>query len=120
MKKFIGERRCGKTTRLIELSAKEQIPILTRSAGDAKCIKIDAQRMGLKIPEPISILQLIIDGNHENIDDIPKIIVDDTEYILKVLLERFNVQSVEAIALCIDNDMGDEVINVNMHDIKNN
>lgn len=63
----------------------------------------------LSIPEPISVSQLMSDAYLNNISEIPNIIVDDAEFVLREILSTRKVRSVEAIAICTD-DPCDEMI----------
>lgn len=109
MKKAIDVRQGGKTHRLLLLSAKKQIPMLTTSISRVRSLKQTADRMGLTIPEPVSVTQLLSDAFLNDISVIHNIIVDDTEAVLKALLSARKVKNVEAISITT-NDESDELI----------
>jgi hypothetical protein len=54
MEIIIGTRRTGRTTRLIELAAKDALHIVCRNLPDAKRIAEQAREMDLDIPYPIT------------------------------------------------------------------
>lgn len=58
MKIYNLKRGQGKTTRLIVLSEFNKVPILCIDAQHRKIIKDMANRLGAKIPEPITISEL--------------------------------------------------------------
>lgn len=109
MKKAIGARQTGKTTRLIKISAEEKIPILTMNKGTANLLKSKAKELNLDIPDPISVSQIKCRDSENDNNEIPKILVDDAEHILQALLRTYNVGSIEAITITT-NDMSDELI----------
>lgn len=109
MKKAISGRQTGKTEKLIKLSAEKQIPILVTSIAAVRQLQERAKKMELSIPEPISVSQLMSDAYLNNISEIPNIIVDDAEFVLREILSTRKVRSVEAIAICTD-DPCDEMI----------
>ena len=79
MKIIYKKRASGKTTEIVKLSAKTQIPIICASYATVIRAKEIAQDLGLVIPEPIAIK----DYKPHSID---KILVDDAEDVLKKLL----------------------------------
>lgn len=109
MKKAISGRQTGKTEKLIKLSAEKQIPILVTSIAAVRQLQERAKKMELSIPEPISVSQLMSNAYINNISEIPNIIVDDAEFVLREILSTRKVRSVEAIAICTD-DPYDEMI----------
>lgn len=109
MKKAISGRQTGKTEKLIKLSAEKQIPMLVTSIAAVRQLQKRAKKMELLIPEPISISQLMSNAYINNISEIPNIIVDDAEFVLREILSTRKVRSVEAIAICTD-DPYDEMI----------
>lgn len=109
MKKAISGRQTGKTEKLINLSAEKQIPILVTSIAAVRQLQERAKKMELSIPEPISVSQLMSNAYINNISEIPNIIVDDAEFVLREILSTRKVRSVEAIAICTD-DPYDEMI----------
>lgn len=85
-----GSRGSGKTTEMIKLSSKNNIPILCRRDANIKLLKALAKSMDLKIPEPISLYrlrQIQISSNFDNKNKIPsKVYVVNTESIINHLL----------------------------------
>lgn len=95
MIKVLKGRGEGKTTELIKISAEKQIPIL--SPCYPSYIKGMAYKMGLRIPEPI-FLDDLIKSNREDIrfhiGDIVvnEILVDEADWVLSKLLEKLNLK----------------------------
>ena len=71
------ERGTGKTCTLIELSARNNVPIAT--PYDTKYIQNKAEELKLKIPNPIKINSL------EDLNDIEKVYIDDIDGLIKKL-----------------------------------
>lgn len=98
---IIKPRAGGKTTELIKLSAKTQVPILTMNYPHYLIEK--ARHMGVSIPAPIIIGEIL-----ENIEDkVPlpltdKVLVDDAEYVLQSMLLHLCNLSVAAITVNMD------------------
>lgn len=49
---IVGDRRTGKTTALIKMSAETGIPIFAPTFGMARCIERQAESMGVSMPKP--------------------------------------------------------------------
>lgn len=107
MKKLISGRQTGKTEKLIKLSAETNIPIVTRDLNTAMGIKKRAEKLGLEIPRPIDV-NAIMDERTTGYQLTNGIIVDDAEYVLSIMLSKFNVAPVPAILIC-NNDISDEL-----------
>lgn len=90
------ERGTGKTCTLIELSARNNMPIAT--AYNPTYIKDKARELNLTIPEPIKINTL---ADLENVD---KVYIDDAEAVIQKLFPC----SVQAITMSI----GDKIENL--------
>lgn len=82
MKKIIKDRGTGKTTELILLSNKKQIPILTMHRDSARNIEDRAKQMGVEIPTPI----FTIDYNRYKGRKNNKVLVDEIDLVLAALL----------------------------------
>lgn len=54
---IVGERKSGKSTELIKISAERQIPIIVQSQKQVDFIMDMAKRMNFKIPKPLSARQ---------------------------------------------------------------
>lgn len=85
MEKVFMGRGKGKTSKLIELSSKNNIPIGVFSINWAKIIKQKAFDMGIKIPEPI-ILSNKTTFRSQNIEGV---YVDNAEFMLQTLFESY-------------------------------
>ena len=75
-----SERRGGKTTRLIEISAEKGYHIVTQSLKMSEIISKQAEKMGLSIPLPLT-YQHIKEHNFRDMK-IKGLIIDDLEYLL--------------------------------------
>lgn len=79
MIKVIGSHGQGKTTKLIEISAKTQIPILCMNEYQKKSIVEKSKILGIeKLPTPV-VFEKDYSGAYE-------VLVDDAEFVLKHLL----------------------------------
>ena len=108
MKKCISGRQTSKTEKLIRLSAEKQIPILAINEMTKRSLKKKASDMGLNIPEPILVYDVMSDNYMNKILSIDNIIIDDAEYVLRNILKMRKVISVEAISITTD-DISDSV-----------
>lgn len=107
MIKIIGERGSGKTTKLIELSAEKQIPILCPTAYQQRNILIKAKELGYDIPVPVLLTSELKTQDIRKGEDV---LVDDAEWILTRVLEdlKFNMKG---FAISI-NDLGEELYEI--------
>ena len=79
--RFIAGPRCsGKTTALMEESARTGVPIIAPSMGMAKYISMRAKEQGLNIPEPTSINKIVNRGVKPG-----KYLIDELELCLNQL-----------------------------------
>lgn len=110
MKKLISGRQTGKTTKLIQLSSKTGGTIITFNKDTARYASLKAKEMGLVIPDPVDINTLMSTTYQNSASGkMSNVIVDDADMVLKVMLEKFNVNSISAISMC-NNDPSDELI----------
>ena len=104
MIKIFGGRGTGKTTKLIEISAEKQIPILC--CNDFQRIELmrKATSMGYKIPIPVLLTSEL---KIEDLENGESVLVDDAEVILKRLLKdlKFNLEGF----VISKNDLGEEL-----------
>lgn len=84
MNKLIMSRGTGKTTRLVQESAKRQIPIVCPTDINAKIILQRAKELNLQIPNPIPVLDLKIE-RHIGVGDI---LVDDADLCFAMFLSN--------------------------------
>lgn len=82
MIKIIGGRGTGKTTKLIEVSAKENIPILCVDKMKKYHIMERAAEMGASIPTPLVFKE---DSLKAHVD----VLVDDLDFFLSCLFEAY-------------------------------
>lgn len=86
MKIITGPRGSGKTTRLIEMSARTGYTIVEPNAWMVDVVKRLAKEKRMKIPEPIAITQIttyggrrcVLDGRH-------KVLIDELDSCLQML-----------------------------------
>ena len=87
MKVIAKGRQKGKTTQLLYTSATTGYPILTPTESKCEFLNLEAKKLEIEIPEPITVGRLISSrdgGKPRN-----KILVDDTEEVLHLLLMYF-------------------------------
>lgn len=77
-------RGTGKTTRLVQESAKRQIPIVCPTNANAKIIFQRAKELNLQIPNPISVLDL----NIEKHIGVGNILIDDADMCFVIYLNN--------------------------------
>lgn len=82
MIKIFGKRGTGKTTKLIEISAQKQIPILVVTKQAKYNIMEKANTLGYSIPTPI-----VFETDNRNIETV---LVDNAETLLTGVLRGFN------------------------------
>lgn len=78
MKIIFGNPGSGKTKALLELSAKNNIPVLCESASRVQRLLVKAEGYGFKIPSPLTVDELN--------SSIPTVYVDDVKHLLEVVL----------------------------------
>ena len=95
MNVVIGKRCSGKTTRLIERSAKEGIYILVATKNMARCIADQAKKMGLEIPFPVT-LDEYLRGNKFQGSSIRRdgLLIDDLDMVLHQLFGGIPIREV--------------------------
>ena len=91
-----GERGSGKTTKLIKRSNAIDIPILTATKFRAEALYRDAERMGLKIPSPITIEEYLRDRNKFKYSDVFRdgLLIDDVEDVLQQIFAGIPIREV--------------------------
>lgn len=89
MQIIFGNPGSGKTKRLLEMSAKNNIPVLVESDARVQRLLVKAQGYGVKIPAPITINQLNDDIKAVYIDDVKRLV----EGVLKVSLQAITVNN---------------------------
>ena len=62
-----GERRSGKTTRILKLASKNQSTIVTWNSRHASQLFETAKSMGLAIPKPITFEKFLNRANHQGV-----------------------------------------------------
>lgn len=96
----------GKTTRLLYASEFNDAPILCATYAQAKNLVEMANRIGLKIPEPIIVGEIMtnrIQGSHAVNKDL---LVDEAPMVLQALLNQLGMHGeVKAITLTEKDDL---------------
>lgn len=103
-------RGTGKTTRLLYESEWNQIPILCVTLREKEIIKNQAQKLGLKIPDPICVSEIDAckcENYNANFNQ-NKVLVDNGEWVLHLLLEHLGL-SVEAATFTTEYDQNNNV-----------
>jgi hypothetical protein len=75
---IIGNPGSGKTKKILELSARNSIPVLCESEERVQRLLYKAMGYGYKIPTPIYVKELT--------DDVKNVYIDDIEKLLSVLI----------------------------------
>ena len=78
MKIIFGNPGSGKTKALLEMSAKNNIPVLCESAARVQRLLVKAEGYGFKIPAPLTVDE--IDSS------IPAVYIDDIKRVLEIVL----------------------------------
>ena len=95
MKKYIMARGAGKTTGLIWQSSLTGYPIVCATNQSVNHIKDMANRLGIKIPEPISAFTIAMQRGVEY----DKVLVDNAEWVLQILISSLTHASVAALTM---------------------
>ena len=95
MKIIFGNPGSGKTKALLELSSKNNIPVLCESAQRVQRLLVKAEGYGFKIPAPVTVDELN--------ESITAVYVDDIKRLLEVVL------NVNLAGITVNNDQLDIV-----------
>ena len=99
MRKLIDGRCTGKTTKLIYTSHIMGYTILVATEKRKMFVEDTAKRMGLKIPTPITVTDIL----HENRGSLgkssPRLIIDDSDDVIRSLIQETVGGTVEVISL---------------------
>lgn len=87
MKVIVRPRQTGKTTQLIYTSSTLDCPILVTTKKEAERLLFEAKKLGLYIPDPISVYELI-EGKFQGMSN-TKILADESQEILRILLNHY-------------------------------
>lgn len=98
MIKIIKGRRQGKTTDLIKLSSEMNIYILVADRNRALNIQKQAEKLGLKIPFPVTVAEYFHSGGFWG-SFVKQILIDDAEDVLQAV---FSSVSITGITLTYD------------------
>jgi len=100
MKVINLKRGQGKTTRLLYASEFDEIPILCETRETKKFLLDTAFQLGLTIPEPITVNDLISNKSTMHYSDI---LIDEAPHVLQCLLRNLGVvDDIRAITLTSD------------------
>lgn len=96
-------RRQGKTTRLLYASEWNQIPILCANNMQRQYLVDRSKELGLQIPEPVTISDVVSDKSRWTKVKDKDILVDEAPMMLQSLLHALEFKGeVEAITLTSD------------------
>lgn len=84
-----GKRKCGKTTRAILESNESRAVIVTATREMAKCIEMQAKKMGLNIQRPLGYEEFIQQQNNGLMFE--EVIIDEVELVLRKALNVKNI-----------------------------
>jgi hypothetical protein len=90
MKIIFGNPGSGKTKALLELSAKNNIPVLCESAARVQRLLVKAEGYGYKIPAPLTFDELN--------DRVAEVYIDDIKRVLEVVL------NIKLAGITVNND----------------
>ena len=90
MKIIFGNPGSGKTKALLELSAKNNIPVLCESAARVQRLLVKAEGYGFKIPAPLTFDELN--------DRVAEVYIDDIKRVLEAVL------NIKLAGITINND----------------
>lgn len=97
------DRGQGKTTRLLYASEFNNIPILCATLQHKKFIEERARQLGLKIPEPICVANLIhyLEMRDEKLLN-KDILIDEAPMVLQILLNNMGMRGeIKAVTLTV-------------------
>lgn len=97
---IIGARGSGKTVKLVQISASNNIPIVTSGKKSARYVKDLAEEIGVEIPEPYTIAE--VRAGRVMGRDNAKILLDNAEAVIEEALENYLHIPVGALALTVD------------------
>ena len=98
--KWINKKRgSGKTTGLIFTSQATQYPIIVETDRQAAIIKKQADKLGINIPEPMSVKQYF---NQKRGSNIEKILIDESPRIIEKALQRYFEAEIAAVTMSLD------------------
>lgn len=93
----------GKTTRLLYASEFNDMPILCATYAQKRNLMDSANNLGLKIPEPIVVSEIISSKTRGNEVAEKDILVDEAPMVLQLLLNNLGMSGkVHAITLTAD------------------
>ena len=90
MKIIFGNPGSGKTKALLELSAKNNIPVLCESAQRVQRLLVKAEGYGYRIPSPVTVDELN--------ESVTAVYVDDIKHVLECVL------NVRLAGITVNND----------------
>lgn len=99
MKVISRPRQTGKTTQLLYTSATVGIPILVDTKHRVEQLKIEADKLGISIPDPFTVDEIY--NNRSEYLKGSEILVDDSHLVLGALLKHFGYTT-KAITVCPD------------------
>ena len=100
MKIIFGNPGSGKTKALLELSAKNNIPVLCESAARVQRLLVKAEGYGFKIPAPLTVDE--IDSS------VPAVYIDDIKRVLEIVL------NIRLAGITVNRDDDVEVIDLDV------
>ena len=95
MKLILGNPGSGKTKALLELSEKNNIPILSESSARVQRLLVKASNYGFHIPTPITVDELDASITEVYVDDVKKLL----ETILHVNLGCITINRDESLEI---------------------
>jgi hypothetical protein len=94
------KRASGKTTGLIFASEATGYPIIVETDIQAKTVKDNAAKLGVKIPEPMSVKKFFDTSQGRHYE---KILIDESPRIIEEALKKyFNGIEISAVTMSLD------------------
>lgn len=110
IKTFYWPRQGGKTVKLIRLSAEKKYPIIVKDQDTARDLKNRADKMGLDIPDPITIDYVLYNQDtNKKYAGYGKCLIDDADCILNIITIKKLGLELDTLALVSRNEKGEEI-----------
>lgn len=106
IKTIIKPRQGGKTTDLLKMSAETGYPIVAKNREDGRSMKKRAKELGLCIPEPVTINQVMKRDVNIYADHV---LIDDAEYFINQIVMKLAGYQVAGLTMTTRNEKGHEV-----------
>lgn len=102
-KVIVGDRRSGKSSELIRLSASKGIYILVSNKKRAHALAAQAREMGINIPFPVTLHEWLQSSTrfHGSVIRRDGLLIDDIDAVIRELFSPININAVTITTPCI-------------------